>query len=266
MRARIGRRSSRRAFTLVELLVVIAIIAVLIGLLLPGVQSARESARRSICKNHLRQLGLAVLEFENTYRALPSAAWVGDDRLRENPSRCEGLGSDSELGTRFAKNGCFDIQGKFGGPNVSWLVSVMPFLEEQALYDQFDFNVPLQAQLARPGGIAPYANTVAALLCPSDGSRSAPNYSGTGAGPGWNEVAARGGMARSNYAAYTSAVHIDHFKSRAGALGGFEVGSREGQRISKVVDGVSKTLLATEVRVLDREWDSRGVWAAPFPG
>ena len=74
------QRSGPRGFTLIELLVVIAIIAILIALLLPAVQQAREAARRSQCKNHLKQWGVAMHNYHDSARQLPFGArtWIGD--------------------------------------------------------------------------------------------------------------------------------------------------------------------------------------------
>src|SRR5678815_5431127 len=89
----------RPAFTLVELLVVIAIIGVLVALLLPAVQSAREASRRTQCTNNVRQIGLGVANYESTHRAMPPG----------------------------------NYHSVFG----SWLVWLLPYVEQQALRDRY---------------------------------------------------------------------------------------------------------------------------------
>ena len=81
-----AHRYRSRGFTLIELLVVIAIIAILIALLLPAVQQAREAARRSSCKNNLKQIGLAVHNYHDTYRCFPNANSGGLSCLRQGSS------------------------------------------------------------------------------------------------------------------------------------------------------------------------------------
>jgi len=94
----------RRGFTLIELLVVIAIIAILVALLLPAVQQAREAARRSSCKNNLKQIGLALHNYHETHNTLP-------------------MGNSS-----------------FSGWGLSWMPALLPYVEESALFDSFDFD------------------------------------------------------------------------------------------------------------------------------
>src|SRR5215510_13029053 len=109
MNARVSSAASflRRGFTLVELLVVIAIIGVLVSLLLPAVQSARESARRSQCNNNLRQIGLAIHNFEGAYGTFPAAA------------------------TRV------EIDTYMHGP--TWWIYTMPYMEQGNTYNQITF-------------------------------------------------------------------------------------------------------------------------------
>ena len=107
---RSGRLSllRRRAFTLVELLVVIAIIGVLVALLLPAVQAAREAARRMSCQNNLKQLGLAMHNYESTHKNLP-------------PGGQPAKGTSNNYG-------------------VSWLALILPYMEQGSVYDKFDFQ------------------------------------------------------------------------------------------------------------------------------
>jgi prepilin-type N-terminal cleavage/methylation domain-containing protein/prepilin-type processing-associated H-X9-DG protein len=128
--------TKQRGFTLVELLVVIAIIGILVALLLPAVQAAREAARRQQCVNNLRQIGLAVLNYESTKGTLPyGSKWQ--------------LSGQAEPGL--------------------WTVEVMPFMEEQSVVDSLDLKQFLNSTLNQ----AFIANAVLpGFTCPSD-SRSA---------------------------------------------------------------------------------------------
>ena len=119
-------RTQRRAFTLIELLVVIAIIAVLIALLLPAVQQAREAARRTQCKNNLKQLGLAFHNYESTHGQFPGALYlVGDGNV--------GIGEGVDDQPNGTAN--FNIH--------TWTELVLPFLDQGNLYNSINFSVPM---------------------------------------------------------------------------------------------------------------------------
>lgn len=142
MRALTSLPGRRRGFTLIELLVVIAIIGVLIGLLLPAVQAAREAARRSQCTNNLKQIGLALHNYQSAHGSFPpgyASEWVRD-------------GTDAGLAPD-------DIGHGWG-----WASMILPQMEQPAIYNAINFGLTMTypendtAQLVR----------VASYLCPSD--------------------------------------------------------------------------------------------------
>lgn len=121
MCAFLSRQSRQRGFTLVELLVVIAIIGILIALLLPAVQAAREAARRSQCTNNLKQLGIAIQNYNDAFQRFPICAETNPDTMRwtRNPT-----------------------QGPTGGAHTR----LLPYIEQTALYNQFNLAYTTEEQ------------------------------------------------------------------------------------------------------------------------
>jgi len=136
---------NRYGFTLIELLVVIAIIAVLVSLLLPAVQQAREAARRTQCKNNLKQLGLAIHNYHDVHAVLPPAY----------------LGSPVVAGTAFGVS--YPDDNRNGASGLAWGVMILPFLEQSNLYQQFNPTLPLWA----PQHATAVRTKLSGFLCPS---------------------------------------------------------------------------------------------------
>ncbi len=218
----------KRGFTLIELLVVIAIIAILIALLLPAVQQAREAARRSTCKNNMKQLGLALHNYHDTHGVFPPGQVANGD--------CAS-GNSNPPATAMNMNG---------------LVLLLPFLDQAPLYKTLNFNLAfddhVQGSIPLSGGnattnAARVNRVMTAFNCPSDpgpiGSSTSTTYNLPGGSP----------IHRTNYDFSTYRQHdICNYWVRRGASTRtmFEDGSK--CRIRDITDGTTNTVMLAETR------------------
>jgi prepilin-type N-terminal cleavage/methylation domain-containing protein len=225
-----------RGFTLIELLVVIAIIAILIALLLPAVQQAREAARRSQCKNNLKQLGLAMHNYHDAFNQFPpGAVWHAGNSLGGNAPES---GRDAYWGA-------------------TWAIFLLPFEDQTALYNKYDFSRTAIQQLANAGRNVQQAQ-LPMMNCPSHPAMRSlltqiyTDHSITGAG-----------FAKGTYAANATARHYlerDDFTNMT-SRGPISIIGQWGANFRDILDGSSNTVLISEVVKVNAGGDDRGAWA-----
>jgi prepilin-type N-terminal cleavage/methylation domain-containing protein/prepilin-type processing-associated H-X9-DG protein len=239
-----SRRST--GFTLVELLVVIAIIGILVALLLPAIQAARESARRSQCIDNMKNVAIAIQNYHDVRKELPTAAWV-----RPDPA-----GDDILTQSRLFWN---------------WAILILPYLEEGDLRDAFTIS-PTQT-LRIDANAIPRSTELPVMLCPSDIGRGNPFVFTAGAR---TERWARGNYGYNAFQFWpnstlwkyllTDSRYTKFYPFNIG-MGGIEDGVlRQVMDFNKISDGTTKTIMLAELRVGLSEVDRRGVWAMGMCG
>lgn len=149
----------RRAFTLVELLVVIAIVGILAALIGPAIQAAREAARKTGCRNNLRQLGTALHTYHDTHSSFP-AGYIYDDKS-DNPATSVDI-PPSQTRRFDAPPPVLVLQPN--GPGWGWAALLLPFVEQTSLSNQIDFELPVESTENAEIPTVPLSY----LICPSD--------------------------------------------------------------------------------------------------
>lgn len=224
-------RGGKSGFTLIELLVVIAIIAVLIALLLPAVQQARESARRTQCKNNLKQIGLAMHNYHDVFGQFAPTIW-------QSPWSAGQVGGQNDW---------------TNGTKGSWMVRILPYLDQASLFNSLNFNVNgpsshLEAQADAKGKLY-RAYTVPAYMCPTDPHISHVDWgkSNYGISAGNANMNTQGDCGRNNLG-NTFGIGVWHHADgdRAEFVSGVGNRCNFAASIAQIADGTSNVILVGE--------------------
>lgn len=215
---------SKRGFTLIELLVVIAIIAILIALLLPAVQQAREAARRSTCKNSLKQIGLALHNYHDSHGTFPpGAVWYGVGSAPAN-------GRDANWGT-------------------TWVVQILPFMDQATLYN--NYNMSLNARSTNSSSSTSVLQAKIPLLrCPSQPGID--SYLLTQDFTGFSKITYAGSVGAG------STLDLADFNSTRRGI--FSEIAQNGAKIRDIIDGTSNSIMLAEIVVGTNTGDDKGAW------
>ncbi|WP_417383697.1 DUF1559 domain-containing protein [Gimesia sp.] len=233
-------KSRKNGFTLIELLVVIAIIAILIALLLPAVQQAREAARRSTCKNNLKQMGLALHNYHDTHRVFPPAT------------------------VNAGLNYCDTVHGSTGNLlNHTCYQMILPYIDQANIYNQYNFSLP--SGRANHGNqctgtvttdqYSVVKSPVPVFLCPSDPGNPS-NSTTSGAyyvSPGW----------RTSYGVvnYTTGGSGGSWGANTSTSKG-TLGPNGAARFRDIVDGTTNTMIFCETKLLKTSTSYGPYWNA----
>lgn len=235
---------TRKGFTLVELLVVITIIGILIALLLPAVQAAREAARRATCINNLKQLGLALHNYEQANRRFPPGAIY--------------LSASTAPTTE---------NGRDAGFGATWVTMLLPYIEQQTLHQKYNFSLPAYNGASNPNNPnhTVVSTILPALQCPTH-PRITSSFNLT---QNLGSTTTASAFAKGSYGASTGAGALllasdYNNKDRRGV---FHPWQQYAADIAEIRDGTSNVLMLGEIVAIPNGGDGRGAWgymAGPF--